>query len=123
MYHEDLNSTAEHPAVRSQIDYFATLLGPPFEAAQPLQPIAGPSRIIAAPTNPLARKPSSSSLKPSLNGAHRLSAGPPPSTADVGEAVPWYDVSEGVLEALQLDLQKGVEERVRTIAIVKDISC
>lgn len=111
--------SANFPAVRSQIDYFATLLGPPFESPQPLQPIAGPSRPVVPAGKSLVRKPSNSMLKPGMPSNRRVSAVPPPAVAEVLDTVPWYDVSDGVLEALQTDLQRGIEERVQSSTMQK----
>ena len=106
-------------AVRSQIEYFAALLGPPFETPQPLQPIAGPSR--PQPAKEIVRKTSSTSL--SIHAAsRRVSTNPPPPVlADEQGGVPWYNVGDDVLEALQAELQRAMEERVSScFSVVKD---
>jgi protein regulator of cytokinesis 1 len=87
-------------AIRSQLDTLSNLLGPPFEPPKPLEAVAGPSRL----TLPLSEGSRKSDVP-------RASA---PTSTPIGlhESTSWLDVGEAVMEALEADLQKAIEERV-----------
>lgn len=89
------------------IERLAAILGPPFEPAKSLQPIASSSRSLAPPPAGLRRTSSNDDLK---SGYHKSSSAGRLVAEDI--AFEWFDVGEAVLEELQALAQKALDERV-----------
>jgi hypothetical protein len=97
----------------------ANLLGPPFEPPKPLQPVAGPSNglnqarlslpPVAAPTG---RKVSGTSFKPETAQERKRSNVGPVIAVDESMREVWMEVSNEVIEALEVDFKKARDERV-----------
>lgn len=107
----------------------ANLLGTPFEPPAPLQPVAGPSnphsrdstgstsnrRISVLPQAHGQRKASGPSFKPeTAEERKRSNIG----AVDEQKREVWLEVSDQVIEALELDFRKATEERVSCSASV-----
>jgi protein regulator of cytokinesis 1 len=101
-------------AIRGQLDALATLLGPPFEPPKPLECVAGPSRIVGiiVPPNGLKRRSSTMPFHPRPSSDRKVSTVLDTVAVEACKSEAWMDVGEAVMEALEADLQKAIEERV-----------
>lgn len=102
--------------LQSALNALAALLGAPFEPPKPLQPIAGPSNPILQQhqqRTSIGRKASNGSFKPDTTGAARKRSFLGATENDERKEV-WLDIGGQILEELQADLNKAVEERVST---------
>lgn len=108
----------------------ANLLGAPFEPPKPLLPVAGPSNsrestgshrvsIAGIGAGPSAvasgsRKASGTSFKPET-AEERKRSNVGVMAVDENKREVWLEVSDQVIEALEIDYRKATEERVRLI--------
>lgn len=114
------------PELQEALTALANLLGSPFDPPKPLQPVAGPSgsssRDSTAATTAHrtsltngagagSRKASGTSFKPeTAEERKRSNIGVGPMDDQKREV--WLEVTDQVIEALQLDCKKATEERV-----------
>ena len=111
----------------------ANLLGAPFEHPKPLQPVAGPSNSrestgahrtsligpSAGGTASGSRKASGTSFKPeTAEERKRSNVG----VVDENKREVWLEVSDQVIEALEIDYRRATEERVRP-GIFTELHC
>ena len=108
-----------YPELQSALTALATLLGAPFEPPKPLQPIAGSSNPIIQQQqqqrNSLGRVVSNSSFKPEKAGTKKRSLLGPLDGDEQRDV--WLDLGGQVLESLEADLKRAIEERVSSSAL------
>lgn len=99
--------------LQATLEVLSNLLGPPFEPAQPLQPIASSSKSVLPPA-PAWTSLTRTTGMINFAGGYRRSASGGTLAQDIAESKVevWMDVGEEVTESLSAAVQKAMDERV-----------